>query len=123
MKEKKTAKDHMTEALVKATAEMPIAEMIINEGKGMNPDRVNALLYVIGMMFGRESEKFKKMEVELCYNYLPIDEKFTNVIFYNCKVSDTETADGKICFDNDADFLDVMAELLNTLKVISTRIK
>ena len=123
MGERKTVQDNMSEALTKAVKEVSVAEMIIKPGQEMNPDKVNALLYVVGMMFGRESEKYKKMEVGLCYSYLPIDKKFTNVIFYNCKVSDTETVDGKILFDNGADFLDVMADLLNTLKVISTRIK
>ena len=119
----KTVQDNMREALLQGTKDISVAEMIINEGNGMNPDKVNALLYVIGMVLSRESEKYKRMEVQLCYNYLPIDKKFTNVIFYNCKVSETETADGKICFDNGADFLDIMAELLTVLKTVSTRVK
>lgn len=119
----KTVQDNAREALLKGTKEVSVAELIINEGKGMNPEKVNALLYVIGMVLSRESDKYRKMEVGLCYNYLPIDKVFTNVIFYNCKVSETETVDGKICFDNGADFLDIMAELLTVLKTVSTRVK
>ena len=119
----RTVRNSMNEALLKATEEVPVAEILMKTGGGMSPEKVNALLYVVGMVLDRESDKYRKMEVQLCYNYLPIDKKFTNVIFYLCKVSETETAEGKICFDNDADFLDIMAELLTTLKVISTRLK
>ena len=89
-------------------------EMLLNEG-GKNKDRVDALLYVIGMILERESDKYKAMEASLSYNYRPIEGKFTNVILCCCKVKG-ERKDVEICFQDEADFLDVMAEVLTKLK-------
>lgn len=122
-KKEKDVKDIMRDHIAKSYNEVNQVEWLLFKDDGMNPDKVNALLYVVGMILSRESEKYKKMDVQLCYNYLPVDKKFTNIIFYAYKLSDTEREDGKICFDNGADFLDIMAELLLVLQMASKRMR
>lgn len=112
---KERVKKEMAERMEKAKEGDSIVEGLLRTG-AMSEKRVNALLYVVGMILNKESEKYRKMEVSLSYNYLPIDKKFTNVIFYNYKQDGKEVKGGQICFEKTADFLDIMADLLTILK-------
>ena len=115
-------KKEMAERMERAKDGDSVIEGLLRTG-AMNAEAVNALLYVIGMILDRESDKYKAMEVTLSYSYIPIDRKFTNVITYSYKANETERRRGEICFEKTADFLDIMADLLAILKQAGKDIK
>ena len=97
-------------------------EYLLNMDAGKGRDRVNALLYVLNMLLERESERYSKLDVQLSYDYIPFGGSFHNVIMASCKASDTERKTLQLAFENDADFLDVLAKLLTELNAAAEEI-
>ena len=91
------------------------AEILLNMDAGKGRDRVNALLYVLALLLEKESEDYKKLNVQLSYDYIPFGGSFHNVILADIKTSETERKTLQLAFDNEADFLEVLAKLLTEL--------
>lgn len=116
------AKKQLKERQEERAGQMSQAELLLNMDAGKGRDRVNALLYVLNMLLERESERYSRLNVQLSYNYIPFGGSFHNVIFADIKSSGTERKTLQLAFENDADFLEVLAKLLTELNTAAEEI-
>lgn len=86
------------------------------EKRAKNATRIDSILYLLDTVLARESKKYRDMKVSLSYKFLPIEDKFREVIAYSYLTGRTKTAEGYILIDDGKDLLDIMAELLAKLQ-------
>ena len=86
------------------------------EKRAKNATRIDSILYLLDTVLARESKKYRDMKVSLSYKFLPIEDRFREVISYCCHTGRTKTEEGFVFIDDGKDLLDIMAELFAALQ-------